>query len=466
MKVAQRHDACGQHGIAGIGRRAGPMDRRRWLDRRVEVVAERGAERGLVALFDRQQVDHRRPHLLVLDMEHAGERLRLGVEAMDAAFGFAERLARHVERLAGGGLRRLGTKCIRLRRRHRFLRRCRRRSEAFEIDGAGSVGDERVEFGGELAVLALQPGAALVAAADGRLELGAFGRQVGERRGQFAEAGFAGGERRAGHAHPRLDAGAAFRAGRGLAHESLLLGMQARQRSLGICAEPLLALAIFAQLDEPPRQLGDALPGERRLALQGIAGDHQALQYGGGLRLAFAQRRQIRSRIGLTGRGLGFGAGAFRNLAHAGGLGGFRLGHLGFGLHQAQVEQRRLGLADVLRQRAVTHGLASLALQGVDLAGQLADHVLQPRQVLLGRTQAQLGLMAPGMQSGNARGLFQHPAALLGLGLDDLADAPLMHHRRRAGAGGGIGEQDLDVARAHLAAVEPIRRALVALDAA
>ena len=222
----------------------------------------------------------------------------------------------------------------------------------------------------------------------------------------------------------------------------------------------------FSQLDEPPRQLGDALPCERSLALQGVAGDHEALQHGGGPGLAFAQCRQVGRRIGPAGRGFGFGAGAFRHLAHPGGMGGFRLDHLGLRLHQAQVEQRRLRFADVLRQRAVTHGLAGLALQGVDLAGELADHVLQPRQVLLCCAQPQLGLMAPGMKSGNACSLFEHPAALLGLGLDDLADTPLVHQRRRARAGGGVGEQDLDVAGAHLAAVEPIGRALLAFDAA
>ena len=70
------------------------------------------------------------------------------------------------------------------------------------------------------------------------------------------------------------------------------------------------------------------------------------------------------------------------------------------------------------------------------------------------------------MQAGNAGGFFQHAAALLGLGLDDLADAALMHQRRRARAGRGVGEQDLHVARAHLAAVDAVGRALLALDAA
>ena len=70
------------------------------------------------------------------------------------------------------------------------------------------------------------------------------------------------------------------------------------------------------------------------------------------------------------------------------------------------------------------------------------------------------------MQAGDAGGFFQHAAALLGLGLDDFADAALMHQRGRARAGRGVGEQELHVARAHLAAVEPVGRALLALDAA
>ena len=70
------------------------------------------------------------------------------------------------------------------------------------------------------------------------------------------------------------------------------------------------------------------------------------------------------------------------------------------------------------------------------------------------------------MQAGDAGGFFQHAAALLGLGLDDLADAALMHERRRARAGRGVGKQDLHVAGAHLAAVDAVGRAGLALDAA
>ena len=60
------------------------------------------------------------------------------------------------------------------------------------------------------------------------------------------------------------------------------------------------------------------------------------------------------------------------------------------------------------------------------------------------------------MQAGDAGGFLQHAAALLGLGLDDLADAALMHQCRRTRAGGGVGEQDLHVAGAHLAAVDAV----------
>src|SRR5262249_56274337 len=77
----------------------------------------------------------------------------------------------------------------------------------------------------------------------------------------------------------------------------------------------------------------------------------------------------------------------------------------------------------------------------------------------------QLGLVAPRMQAGDAGGFLEHAAALLGLGLDDLADAALMDEGGRACAGRRVGEQDLHVARAHLAAVDPIGRALLALDA-
>ena len=128
--------------------------------------------------------------------------------------------------------------------------------------------------------------------------------------------------------------------------------------------------------------------------------------------------------------------------------------------------ERRLRLAHLRGHGAIADRLARLLLQPVDLGGELADHVLEPQQIGFRRLQPQFRLVPARMQAGDAGGFLQHAAALLGLGLDDLADAALMHQRRRARAGRGVGEQDLHVAGAHLAAVDAVGGAGLALDAA
>ena len=67
---------------------------------------------------------------------------------------------------------------------------------------------------------------------------------------------------------------------------------------------------------------------------------------------------------------------------------------------------------------------------------------------------------------GDAGRLLQDAAARLRLGGDDLADLALPHHGGRARAGGGVGEQELHVAGAHLLAVDAVGRARLPLDAA
>ena len=130
------------------------------------------------------------------------------------------------------------------------------------------------------------------------------------------------------------------------------------------------------------------------------------------------------------------------------------------------MKQRRFGLAHLLRDGAIAHGLACLALERVDLGRELPDDVFEPRQILFGRAQPQLGFVTARMQSGNAGGFFEDAAALFGLGLNDLADAALMNECRRTRAGRGIGEQHLHVAGAHFLAVDAIGRTFIALDAA
>ena len=99
-------------------------------------------------------------------------------------------------------------------------------------------------------------------------------------------------------------------------------------------------------------------------------------------------------------------------------------------------------------------------------AASCLDHVFEPLEIVLGSLEPQLRLVAARMQAGDSGGLLEHAPALLGLRLNDLADPALVHQSRRPRAGRGVGEQDVHVAGAHLAAVDAVDRAVVALDAA
>ncbi len=189
------------------------------------------------------------------------------------------------------------------------------------------------------------------------------------------------------------------------------------------------------------------------------------MQGGAGARLGLAQIGQCRLRRRLARGGLRLRSGAVGNLTHADVLGALGLGNLVVGGGPAQMVEGCFRLAHLARHRAVADRLPRLLLQAVDLGAELADHILDPQQIGFRRFQPQLSLVPAGMQAGNAGGFLQHAAALLRPSLDDLADAALMHQRRRARAGGGVGEQNLDVARAYLAAVDAVGGAGLALDA-
>ena len=130
------------------------------------------------------------------------------------------------------------------------------------------------------------------------------------------------------------------------------------------------------------------------------------------------------------------------------------------------MQQQRLRRRISSRHLLVAPRRARLPLQALDLRVELAQHVAEAGEVGLRRLQAQLRLVAAAVQAGDAGGILQDAAALLGLGVDDLADLALAHQRRRAGAGRRVLEQDLDVAGARLAAVDAVGRAGLALDAA
>ena len=129
------------------------------------------------------------------------------------------------------------------------------------------------------------------------------------------------------------------------------------------------------------------------------------------------------------------------------------------------MEQQSLGTSNLSGNVAITRRLPRLGFERSDLRGQLADNILGPGKVVLGGLEPQLRFVTARVQAGNARRLFEHAAALVGPGLDDFADAALVDQSGRSRAGRSVGEQDVDVAGAHFAAVDAEDRALLAHDA-
>ncbi len=128
------------------------------------------------------------------------------------------------------------------------------------------------------------------------------------------------------------------------------------------------------------------------------------------------------------------------------------------GVERAPVEREQLGLepALLLRQLLVALGGARLALQALELLLHLVAHVVQALEVLLGVMDAALGLAAALLVLGDAGGLLQEHAQLVGLGLDQARDGALLDDGVAAGAEAGAEEQVGDVAAAAAHAVEEV----------
>ena len=97
-------------------------------------------------------------------------------------------------------------------------------------------------------------------------------------------------------------------------------------------------------------------------------------------------------------------------------------------------------------QRVVLLGHLGLACQAPDLAAELVADVVDAGEVLARVLQPVLGLLAPLLVLGDAGGLFEEEAQLVGLGLDDARDHALVDDgvgaRPEAGA-----EEEVDARR-------------------
>ncbi|MNZ64336.1 hypothetical protein D3C78_825040 [compost metagenome] len=122
----------------------------------------------------------------------------------------------------------------------------------------------------------------------------------------------------------------------------------------------------------------------------------------------------------------------------------------------AQGRQACLQLAFLGLVFAVLLGRLGLAVQALQLALQLFAQVGQARQVFLGAADAALGFAAALLVLGDAGGFLDEVAQVLGLGLDQLGDHPLLDDRVAARAQAGAEEDVGDVAAAAFGAVQVI----------
>ena len=356
----QCRDALGQGGIGWIERRSGPVHRRTVAQWRIEIVAERGAERLLVAFGDGERVHDRRPEVLALDREQLADGFCLGFQPLHPALGGGERRAGGVMLLAAACVRHFGFARGDFRFGQRRLRRRKGQVQRPEIR-LSAVGCDQARF--DIGELGFEPRGALLMIRQRGMELTAAGGQVSERPGQFGKGFFRSRERRIGRRDAVVDPGQAPGAGLRFGRERHFLGGEALQRRFGIGRVAALAFEVGGELLEPAVEFADALPGAGFFALQRVAGDDETLQGRGGSGLGLAQRRQHRGELGLPRGRRCLLAGARGDQTNGRVPGPLGFADLGVGGSPAQVKQQRFGAADLAGNVAVADGLARLGLE-------------------------------------------------------------------------------------------------------
>lgn len=125
-----------------------------------------------------------------------------------------------------------------------------------------------------------------------------------------------------------------------------------------------------------------------------------------------------------------------------------------------------LEVAELGEELLVTAGLGGLALEGADLAADLADDVVEADQVRLGLLQLPHRLLLLALEAGDPGGFLEDGAAVLGTGGEDLVDLALLHDGVGGPADAGVHEELVDVAEAAEALVDLVFARSVAEEAA
>ena len=431
-----------------------------------EILAERGAERGLVALRDGNEVEHLRPHVVGARGKELREGADLGLEALRGALGVVcrtaaarLRLARAGKHVAGFGRALVGAAQRLLgggERGGKILGRCARRG-----------GLDRGEVALDAGALGGEARGALVLLVQAAIERAFSGVEVGDLRLQLAELGLDRGERRLGGVKARFRL--RFRALS--APAPLRASSSPSPLSRAIVAAPSAWAAFWRAMSRSRSAIWRSSSSRRSRARRSSASSSFLawVRRCSAAAAAASASRKAGSACAATACAVAaFACAACASATGVEVLAGFALGRrrLLARLGIADREQQRLEAADLGRDVLVARGLAALLLEAVDLGVDLAQHVVDAQEIVLGGFQPQLRLVTAGVQPGDAGRVLEDAAARLRLCRDDLADLALADERRRARPGGGVGEQQLHVAGPHLAAVDAVGRALLALDAA
>ncbi len=441
------------------------MCRRGGVRRGVEIVAERGAERHLVALVRADLLQHRRPEIAARPVQQLAQRTDFRVQPLARPLCFRESGSCLGFRIAGGGGPRLAGGSGGLGGRQRFACLPEAFPQGLEIRNARGLAD-----GGELPVglrqLRVCPGQPLHALARRPLRRLPPCREVGERALRVRQSLFRLHEVSLDMREMRGRGRSARRIGLGPLPERRGLGGERRQRSLRILDRLPAPVAVALQLGQAVGQF--AMPRLRAplFLVDLLPRDLQPLKSRGAPRLLLAQRLDRMLDDRQRPRGFALQPGALRHHAR------FRLelplrrDELRPRVQNGEMHQQRLGPADMRSDVLVAHGLARLLAERFHLRLEMAQHILDPRQIVLGGLEAELRLVAARMEPRDAGRILKDAPPRLRPGGDDLADLPLPHQRRRARTGGGVGEEQLHVAGAGLARIDPVGRAFLALDAA
>ena len=397
-----------------VGHRSGierPAHRRTSSGRCIQIVAERCRQRQLVPGGHLDVIQHRRQAAVAGRLQKLGECLHLGPELSGSQPDFGCQLALGGCILSSGLDRSFGSNGLLLDLgdiRHELLAGLRGR---LQLGGIRRTPDDLAHLRFERGELPLELLHTLPALQQLSLCALPAGPRFGRGRGDLAEPCLGilerggglvvGGQRLALEVRRQL-------VGIG---KRLHLAFEAGDGFLGLGNQRLFARAVARELLDAGLQIQAPLGIALGLAFEVLLLDLEAMQNStlGGLLLA--QRLELLGRLRLGAQGLGFGFGRPAHFLERGRQARLFALDLRLRLHPPQMQHDGVELADFGRQLLVAPRLPCLALQAFDLGIELAQDVVEAREVAFRRPQAQFRLVPAAVQ---ARRCLLHPPGCAG----------------------------------------------------